>query len=176
MGDFEIPLSEADKAKLIQLKQFKLFRWFVYKRSLNRGDCFGEAAFKGEKRDRGVQLRNERIITVEKTGVAVLKKSDYFKVLQKVEEKQVINILQFFNNVPFFEKFDWRSLKIFTENSVEEQYSINNFVFKQGAEATNLYVVHGGEFEVLRYSTKKQRLIDPLSNDYFKKANNMEYN
>ena len=57
---------------------------------------------------------------LEKAGLAVLNKSDYFKVLQKVEDKQVINVSQFFRNIPFFEKFDRTSLRFLTEKSAEE--------------------------------------------------------
>lgn len=42
--------------------------------------------------------------------------------------------------------------------------------------ATHLYVVHSGEFEVLRYSNKKQKLIDPLNTDKFRAAYKMESN
>lgn len=129
--DFEIPLTDGDKMKLIQLKQFKQFKWYTIKRHLNRGDCFGEAAFQTVKNDKqNAYLRDERIKTTERTGVAVLNKADYFKVLRKAEDKHEINKSLLFKNVPFLEKLDRISLRYLSEKSVEENFSINNYVFK----------------------------------------------
>ena len=63
-----------------------------------------------------------------------------------------------------------------TERSIEEQFSINNFVFKQGTEANYLYIVHSGEFEVMRYSNKGQRLMNPTDEDKSRKALKMDSN
>ena len=99
-------------------------------------------------------LRAEKIKALEDTGLAVLNKADYFKVLQKAEHKSVIDVSQLIRNALFFAKFDRASLRHFTEKSAEEHYTINNFVFKQGSEADYLYIVHSGEFEVLRCTSK----------------------
>lgn len=36
--------------------------------------------------------------------------------------------------------------------------------------ASDLYIVYSGEFEVLRYASKKPKLLDPVNTDKFSKS------
>lgn len=59
-------------------------------------------------------------------------------------------------------------------SSSEENYSINNFVFRQGSPAKYLYIVYSGEFEVLLLQNQKAKLINPVNVQNYKIVENME--
>ena len=58
-----------------------MFKWWIVEKTFERGDCFGEAAFESTKTSE--KLRREDMYTTEKTGLAILSKTNYFRVLKK---------------------------------------------------------------------------------------------
>lgn len=151
-------ITELEKNNLRQLRVLKSFKWYVPIKTLDRGDCFGEAAFTESR----YKTRKESMKAAEATGLAVLKKEDYLRVLQKVQKQQDINWVSFLKTLPLFNHVRVSDIEKIVAHSTEEQYSINNFVFKQDTSATHFYVVYSGEFEVLRQQSQKSKLMDPV--------------
>lgn len=89
-------ITEADKNKLIQLRQFRQFKWYVEKRLLKNGECFGETALHKNKQDY-IHVRPENVTVVDKAGIAILSNADFFKVLQKSQRRMSILLKQ----IPF---------------------------------------------------------------------------
>lgn len=86
----------------------------------------------------------------------------------------MVDIADLFKKQPFFSKFDKATIRYLTDKSTEEQYSRNNYVYKQGTPSKHLYIVHSGEFEVLRSSSKRPLLIDPIKMDKSKYQKGMQ--
>ena len=67
---------------------------------MSKGAFFGELALDTEKKES--LKRKVTIKTMTKTELAVLKRSDFLKVLRKIEGKEVNNRANFLMNIPYF--------------------------------------------------------------------------
>lgn len=74
------------------LKLFKMFKWWIMVRRLNRGNCFGEAAFEiNTTQKQPNNQRRETIQALERSGMAVLSKEDYFRILKRAKDNMKTN-------------------------------------------------------------------------------------
>ena len=76
-------LTEMERTNLNQLRRFGKFDWFFEVSKLTRDAFFGELALDTEKKD--CLKRTVTVKTMNKCEFAVLKRSDYLKVIRKIE-------------------------------------------------------------------------------------------
>ena len=144
----QLNLTEQEITNLKQIHRFKMFRWWIVQKVLDRGDCFGEAAFESLRHSE--KYRREEMETTQRTGLAVLSKTDYFRVLKKAQAKNSVNKKDFIQKIPLFKQITNVQAASLLHTSSEEKCSLNQYVYQQGKIASHLYVVLEGEFEMLR--------------------------
>lgn len=105
--------------------------------------------------------------TLDPTGVAVLNRNDYVRVLKKVEIKKDNCKSEYFLKVPFFQSFSSGQIRKLTRETEELKCRRDQYVMRQGDEASHVLVVQDGEFEILRYRKTNYQLIDPLTESKF---------
>ena len=152
-------LTEQERINLSQLKRFNIFEWFVVERDFDRGDAFGERAFIGANPEK--QRRETTIKAREKTGLAVLSRQDFLKVLRKVKAQQSLDKFGFITNIPMFKSLKPKQLQKLINKSRHQSFKRNQIVFQQNTTASDLLIVYEGEFEILR--NQKGSLISPSS-------------
>ena len=138
-------ITEADKSKLIQLKQFKQFKWFVEQRKLAPGDFFGASALHQNKQDY-IHIRLENVKTTSKSAMMVLSNVHFFGVLHRSQQR----ISSLIKQIPFSQKFSEGSVKELLDHAKEQQFFMGEFVHRQGQEPQNIYIVKSGDFQLLR--------------------------
>ena len=114
---------------------------FVVK--LGPGASFGEMALIKK------EPRNADIIANEKCILGSIDKIDYRKIIKDMEEQKINSQLKSFKmDFPFFSEWPasscFRILSAFTS----ESYTREDYVYKQGALPTHLFIIRKGEFEV----------------------------
>ena len=110
---------------------------------LGPGNSFGEMALiKNE-------TRNANIKAEEKCELVSIDKIDYRKIMKDLEEQKMNMKLKSFKlDYPFFK--DWpanRCLRLLT-SFVTENYSKDDYVYRQTSLANHIYIIKKGEFEV----------------------------
>ena len=114
---------------------------FVVK--LGPGTSFGEMALiKNEP-------RNANIIANEQCILCSVDKIDYKKIIKDLEEQKINSQLKSFKtDFPFFEEWPasrcFRILSAFTT----ENYSKEDYIYRQNSLPTHIYIIRKGEFEV----------------------------
>lgn len=73
------------------LQRFKMFKWWIIVRKFNRGNCFGEAAFEINAQNKFNNFRKESMKALERSGMAVLSKDDYFRILKRAKDHMKTN-------------------------------------------------------------------------------------
>lgn len=105
--------------------------------------------------------RRATITTAAKCGFAILKGADYLKVLKKKQAKISEGRAAFLKRVPFFAGQSYNQILKLTSHCTPQPFKRGQFVFRQGAEPTHLYVVVEGDFELIRRRTGPPTLMDP---------------
>ena len=89
-----IKLNDDMIKKIIQIKKYERFLWFVEVLTLKEGHSFGELALINNK------PRAATITTTANCMFAVLGRNEYQKILQKIENKQIEQRIMFFKQMP----------------------------------------------------------------------------
>lgn len=114
--------------------------------TLASGKGFGELALKRER----LMPRAATIQCLTNCHLAVMTKSDYQKVLSRIEARNLKKLIEFFKSIPFMSK---NSKTILTKlhYSFEQKYFIRKqVVYKEGDKSDWVYLVKSGEFEVTK--------------------------
>jgi hypothetical protein len=90
-------LSKSDIEKLDELKRLEEVPWFIEVTKLLPGDSFGELALINK------EPRSASIKCICNCYFATLGKSDYLKVLRKIEMREVEEKVLFFYKLPLME-------------------------------------------------------------------------
>lgn len=101
--------------------------------------------------------------TTEKTGLAVLSKSHYFRVLRKFHEKNSVDKKDFLQKIPLFKNMSTQQIQNLIKESTEERYKFNQFVYHQRFDSKYIYVIVSGEFEILRQQKVKNNEQDKVT-------------
>ena len=97
-SDFRMDLTGHEKNYLRQLNKFNRLKWYVETEEHKAGDCFGVMAEANEL----LQKKQESTIAKQDTAVIVFARADYLKILEKAQEKQMIDKQEFFQQIPLF--------------------------------------------------------------------------
>lgn len=89
----EMMLTHQEIMNLRQLRAFKQYRWWITVKRLKRGDAFGNEVFENQKKEQDFIIRKETMQAVEKTGLAILTKQNYLKILRKAMAKDRVDKL-----------------------------------------------------------------------------------
>ena len=115
---------------------------FVEVVQLRSGKSFGELALIKNK------PRAATIKCVEDCHFAVMSKSDYEKVLQKIEQKNMNKIIEFLHQLPFFKVWTRTSLSKLQYSFEQRAFIRNQIIYKEGDTSHMVYIIKTGEFEV----------------------------
>lgn len=145
----KLNLSAEDRKNLKIFKRFNTLKWLIHKQTLRKGDLLGHEEFlkmttKNHASTTSIIKREDQVVALEKTGLIIIQKSDYLRVLKGTEDREfsLISFLQ--ENIPFFKNLNIRTSKKLIEKATQVPFNINNFVYRQGNEASNLYIVLDG--------------------------------
>ena len=156
-------LTELERSNLNQLRRFSQFDWYIEATKLSRGAVFGELALEMDKKES--LKRKATVKTMTKCELAILKRSDFLKVIKKIEVREINNRANFLMSIPYFQHLSANQVKKLTHQFETVRYLRQQFVFKQGQVPTHMYIVVDGDFEILRHKKSKHLLMDPTSLD-----------
>ncbi|CDW81071.1 UNKNOWN [Stylonychia lemnae] len=143
------------KVKSIKEDLPPLFSEFT---QLKAGKSFGELALIKNK------PRAATIKCTEDCHFAVMSKTDYEKVLQKIELKKMQKIIDFLHQLPFFKVWTKTSLGKLHYSFEERLFKRNQVVYREGDASEMVYIIKSGEFEVTKRFVKQTvREIDVTS-------------
>eukprot|EP00347_Sterkiella_histriomuscorum_P008621 403344394 len=111
---------------------------------LQTGQSFGDLALIEQK----PRMASIRCLT--ETHFAVLSKKDFNKVLGVIEKKKYNEKVQFLRSLPFFSQLTKTSLGKLTYQFTDISTIRNQVLYKEGDSADYVYIVKGGQFEVIK--------------------------
>lgn len=91
-------ITKQEKIKYERFKELDALPWMVQVKILKREDGFGEAALVSK------EPRNASIQCLNDCYLAFLEKDSYDKVLRKWDLREQNNKIDFFNQLPYFDK------------------------------------------------------------------------
>lgn len=97
--DFKMDLTGQEKSYLKQLSKFNKLKWLIEGQSYRTGTSFGEFAFANEQ----LQKKQETMMADEFTGVIIINREDYLKIIEKDRQKQTVDKHDFFKHIPLFQ-------------------------------------------------------------------------
>ena len=130
--DDEVIIETQNEANLVQVA------------TITKGKSFGELALLSRAK------RAATIICMEDCVFAVMVKSDYEKMLGRVEQKYINESVEFLLNLPYFKKWTRHGLAKLKYFLKLEKFNKGEYVYKENAFPTHVYIVKEGEFQVNR--------------------------
>lgn len=94
-------LTGQERSYLRQLDRFNRLKWFIDADEHKSGDCFGEMADANECLKK---KKDDTVIAKQKTGVIILDREAYLRILEKAQDKRMINKQSFFSQIPLFQQ------------------------------------------------------------------------
>lgn len=113
-------LTELERTNLNQLRRFSQFDWYIEATKLTRGAFFGELALETDKRES--LKRKATVKTMTKCELAVLKRSDFLKVIRKLEAREINNRANFLKSIPYFQHLSTNQVKKLTHQFETVRY------------------------------------------------------
>lgn len=135
---------------------------------LGKGASFGELALEQNK------PRAASILCVQDTHFAVLKKSDYRRLLLRyVIESQMESVI-FLQSLPMFSQYTRDTIRKLFFFFKEKQYQRHQVVYKEGDDSTNVFIIKSGEFKFVKKvlvnkKNSQQQTGRPLISEQLKK-------
>ena len=71
-------------------------------------------------------------MAIQDTGIIVLDRELYLKILEKAKGKRLIDKHEFFNSIPLFRKLRAKDTKVIMDAAQEEKICHSNYVYHQG--------------------------------------------
>ena len=138
--------SEIDE--LIDKRDNKLLEQVVVMRE---GKGFGELALKKER----LMPRAATIKCLVACHCASMSKSNYNKVLAKLEQRKLKKLIDFYKSIPFLAKNSKTYLQKLHYNFEQRIFIRNQIIYSEGDSSDHVFIVQSGEFEV----TKKIKFV-----------------
>ena len=85
--------------KINEIEKLQKLDWFIEVVRNKAGDSFGELALQQDDPEK--RIRSATILCLSECYFAVLGRTEYEKVLKRIEQKDTNNILDFFQGLPF---------------------------------------------------------------------------
>ncbi|CDW72769.1 UNKNOWN [Stylonychia lemnae] len=152
----DLSLEEQKQQILEQIKELRYQEeqsLFIEIVKLQSGKSFGEIALiKNKPRAATIKCNTD-------CHLAVMSKSDYQKVLQRIEQKSLNKIVDFLHQIPFLHSWTRTSLSKLQYSFEQRIYKRNQTIYKEGEESNYVYLVKSGEFEVskrIQFEEKKK--------------------
>ena len=143
-----VDITQLEREKLLQLKLFRRFKWYVESRVLTNGDYFGERLFKPSQ----LVCHEESYKATERTTCLVFQRDTLFRVLKRIIYEEAKANEELLKRHPFFSLFSTTQIKKLSNKAQEMHFSKKQFVFEQGGRPAHVFIVVVGEFELLRRS------------------------
>ena len=101
-----VRLTDQERYNLVLLKIFRNLQWYNEKSKFVTGNCFGNLALK----DTDHALRfDDNITTVSRTGFVVLDRHRFFRIYNRMKERQAKDRLEIILQMPLFKEFSYTS-------------------------------------------------------------------
>mmetsp|Transcript_4190 Transcript_4190/g.8406 ORF Transcript_4190/g.8406 Transcript_4190/m.8406 type:complete len:537 (+) Transcript_4190:1328-2938(+) len=117
---------------------------------LHAGASFGELAILKDL------PRSATAQCLDDTSLAVIKAADFNKILAAYEEKKLTKKVEFLSSLPFLRNWTKVALYKLTYFFKERSYKFNQFVYKEGSPANEVFVIRSGEFKFSKQSSSLQ--------------------
>ena len=114
--------------------------------TMREGKGFGELALKREKVDR----RAATIQCLEDCHLAVISKENYQRQVQKIDQRKLRKLIDFFKSIPFLSKNSQTYLIKLHYNFEQRNFIRNQLLYQEGEPIKYIYLIKEGEFEVTR--------------------------
>ena len=111
---------------------------------LRQGECFGELALLSK------HPRTASILCREDCYLACLSREDYARIFSKIQEKLISTKVELLLKQPIFRKLSKNALMKLTYFFTIRRYKRKQPVFEAGNDATCLYLVKEGEFQLTK--------------------------
>jgi len=121
---------------------------------LKAGAHFGEFALLSDK-PRAATIRAK-----ENCLLAVLKKSDFRRILGSISEKKVNEKIEFLYSLSYFKNWTRIAVHKLSYNFKSLVLSKNQCLYKEGDKVKNVYFVKNGEFKISKQVTEKRNVIN----------------
>lgn len=118
--------------------------------SLNSGSSFGELALESSK-PRAASIRCRT-----KSHFMYLEKSDYERLVSRMIIEKRAGLVNFLQALPLFKGYTKGKLTKLTYIFREKTYNKGQYVYSEGEEAEEMFIVKDGEFEMYRPIKKHQ--------------------
>ena len=83
------------------MRRFSQFDWYIEATKLTKGAFFGELALQTDKKES--LKRRATVKSMNKCELAVLKRSEFLKVIRKLEAREINNRAAFLKSIPYFQ-------------------------------------------------------------------------
>jgi len=110
--EFVLQMTEQERSNMNQLRRFSQFEWYIAANKLSKGACFGELALEAEKQE-GMR-RKATVKAAAPCELAVLRRSDFLRVLKKIEAREIANRADFLHSIPYFQHLSANQVKKLT--------------------------------------------------------------
>ena len=110
--EFVLQMTELERSNMNQLRRFSQFQWYIVATKLSKGACFGELALEAEKQE-GMR-RKATVKAAAPCELAVLRRSDFLRVLKKIEAREIANRADFLHSIPYFQHLSANQVKKLT--------------------------------------------------------------
>ena len=108
---------------------------------LNEGEFFGKIIFKKN------ELRNETVITKQKSDLVYFNRNEYAKLIT-IEEQKINNKLSFFRiDYPMFKYWNNSNCLNLLKEEITEKYQKGDFIYKQNDKPDYIYLLKEGVVE-----------------------------
>jgi len=113
---------------------------------MGEGKGFGELSLKRDRLDK----RAATIQCLQECHLAVISKDSYQKVVQKIDQRKMRKLIDFFKNIPFLSKNSQTYLIKMHYNFEQRNCIRNQVLYTEGDQVQFIYLIKEGEFEVTR--------------------------
>eukprot|EP00347_Sterkiella_histriomuscorum_P021256 403334649 len=148
---------EEQKQMLIEqirgLKKLEQTQYLMEVVQLTAGKSFGELALIKNK------PRAATIKCLQPCHFAIMNKTDYQKVLQRIEYKNLHKIVDFLHQVPFMSFMTRTTLSKLQYSFETRTYKRNQVLYREGTQATHVYLIKSGEVEVSKKLVLKAKKV-----------------
>jgi hypothetical protein len=161
-----LDIRAASDNEIEELERDKNERLLEHMVTMRQGKGFGELALKREKLDR----RAATIQCLTDCHLAAISKESYQRVVQKIDQRKMRKLIDFFKNIPFLSKNSQTYLIKLHYNFEQRNFIRNQVLYAEGDVVNYIYLIKEGEFEV----TRKIRM-DMNRADHDKKKEFLKY-
>jgi CRP-like cAMP-binding protein len=128
----EIPINDFGKLSYLEVMTY------------TPGSSFGELALETSK------PRSASALAKTICHLLVLFKKDYLRFMQRIVSEKKNEIINFLQTLPLFMKINKLSLSKLIYNIKEKTYYKAQYIFREGEEAKEIFIIHDGECKICK--------------------------